>query len=180
MHYQHKGNEKIGVTMCSKACAQVKALFTTCGGISLWPLNGMVTLAPNGPRNNVAIEILNFLVEGKSTSIFQIEGAQICTSHTNNTKGFDRSRINDTQTFWQVSLQEGLHSIKKHELDKKWATCFYEMNIFFNIVWHSMFIEVVKVTLESRTYFKLPWHHGLCTDSLKQYKVDMSKLVKRT
>jgi hypothetical protein len=38
----------------------------------------------------------------------------------------------------------------KHKLDKKWATFFYEVNIFFNIVRHSMFIEVVKVTSKSQ------------------------------
>jgi hypothetical protein len=99
LHYQHNGNEKIGVIMCSKEWPQVKALFTTCRGIALWPLNGMVILAPNGPKNNIAIEILNLLVEGESTLTFQTKGAQIFTSHTNNKKGFDRSKINDTQTF---------------------------------------------------------------------------------
>lgn len=75
MHYQHDGNEKIGVTMCSKASTQVKALFTMCEGIALRPLNDMFILAPNGPTNNITIEILNLLVEGESTSTFQTEVA---------------------------------------------------------------------------------------------------------
>jgi len=30
--YRHDGSEKIGVMICSKAWAQIKALFAICGG----------------------------------------------------------------------------------------------------------------------------------------------------
>jgi hypothetical protein len=58
-----------------------------------------------------------------------------------------------------------------------WATFFYEANISFNIMWHLMFIEAVKATFESRTYYKPLSYHGLCIDLLKQSKVDVSKHV---
>lgn len=72
--YQHDDNGWVGVAICSKAHAQMKALFTSCGGIILWPINDMFIIAPNGSLENVAIETPNPLVEGKYISRFQVEG----------------------------------------------------------------------------------------------------------
>ncbi len=38
------------------------------------PLDGMVILTPNGPIENVAIEMSNILMEGEHVPTFQIEG----------------------------------------------------------------------------------------------------------
>jgi hypothetical protein len=46
-------------------------------------------------------------------------------------------------------LPKGLNLAKKQDLDKKWATFFYEANIPFNVVQHPTFIEVVKATFDS-------------------------------
>jgi hypothetical protein len=62
-------------------------------------------------------------------------------------------------------------------LDKKCTTFFYEENIPFNVVQCPTFIEVVKATSESWTYYKPLSHHRLCTNLLKQSKVDVSKHV---
>lgn len=53
------------------------------------------------------------------------------------------------------------------------------MNFFYevNIAWHLMFIEVVKTTSKSQTYYKPPSYHGLCKNLQKQSKVDASKLI---
>jgi hypothetical protein len=40
-------------------------------------------------------------------------------------------------------------------------------HLLLNVVWHSTFIKVVKITYESRTYYKPPSYHGLCTNLLK-------------
>jgi hypothetical protein len=53
-----------------------------------------------------------------------------------------------------------LRSTKKQDLEKKWATFFYEANIPFNDVWHLTFIKVMKATFEFRTYYKPPSDHG--------------------
>jgi len=97
----------------------------------------------------------NPLVEGKYISRFQVEGVQISTPHTNNTKGLNRSTNNHAWTFQYVSLL-GLNSTKKQKLDKKWAKKSYEANILFNVVWHWVFIEAMKATFESQTYYKPP------------------------
>jgi hypothetical protein len=47
----------------------------------------------------------------------------------------------------------------------------------FNVVRHPMFIEAMKETFKSQTYYKPPSYHGLHTNLLKQSKVDVSKQV---
>jgi hypothetical protein len=126
------------------------------------PLNDMEVLAhiSNGWTEDVAMETPNPLVYGESISMFQVEGAQNFTPPTNNIKGFNISINNNIWTFQHVSLSEGLNSTKKQDLDKKWVTFFNEVNIPFNVVWHLAFIEVVKATYESWTYYKpfiIPW-----------------------
>jgi hypothetical protein len=68
--YQHDGSGRVGVTMCSKTCAQVKALFANCEGIIFQPLDNMFVLALNGSIENVTIEMPNLLVEGESDFMF--------------------------------------------------------------------------------------------------------------
>jgi hypothetical protein len=54
----------------------------------------------------MAIKMPNPLVEGKSISVFQVEGVQISKPPTNNIKGVNRSINNDIQTFQHVSILE--------------------------------------------------------------------------
>jgi hypothetical protein len=60
--------------MCSKAWAQVKELFVICEKNVSQPLDGMVVLAPNGPIENMAIEMSNILMEGEHAPTFQVKG----------------------------------------------------------------------------------------------------------
>ncbi len=154
-------------------------------GLVLPPLNDMEVPAhiSNGRTKDAAMETPNPLVDGKSISMFQMEGAQNFTPPTNNIEGFNISINNNIWTFWYVSLSEGLNSTKKQDLDKKWVTFFNEVNIPFNVVWHLAFIEVVKATYESSswTYYKPSSYHGLHINLLKQSKMDVFKQVtKRT
>jgi hypothetical protein len=121
----------------------------------------------DGWTEDVAMETLNPSMEKTFASTSQVERAQLFTPPTNNIKGPNRSINNNIQTLWQVSLPEGLNSAKKQDLDKKWTTFFYEVNIPFNVVWHSAFIEAVKATSKSQTYYKPPSYHGLRIDLLK-------------
>jgi hypothetical protein len=58
--------------VCSKAQPQVKALFAQCDKLVFPPQNNMKVLANflDGQANNVAIEMLNLSMEGKSTLTF--------------------------------------------------------------------------------------------------------------
>jgi hypothetical protein len=88
--------------------------------------------------------------------MFQVEEAQNFTPLTNNIEGFNMSINNNIWTFQHVSLSEGLNSTK----NKEWVIFFNEVNIPFNVVEHLTFIEVVKATYESWTYYKpfiIPW-----------------------
>jgi hypothetical protein len=45
-------------------------------------------------------------------------------------------------TFRQMTLQEGMNSTIKQNLNKKWATFLYEANIPFNVAYHLTLIDV--------------------------------------
>jgi hypothetical protein len=51
--YQHG---KVGVTICLRAWAQIKTLFSTCRRIIHQPLDDVVVLALNGPPKNLALK----------------------------------------------------------------------------------------------------------------------------
>ncbi len=85
LDYWHDDNGWNGVAICSKVWAQVKVLFTNYGGIVLWPPNEIFVPTLNGLIENVAIETSSLLVEGKSTFMSQVKGAQISTPLVNNT-----------------------------------------------------------------------------------------------
>ncbi len=85
--------------------------------------------------------MLNPLVEGESTFTSQVEGVQICTWPTNNTKGYNRFTNNDARIFQHVSLPKELNLTRKQDKDKKWATFLYEINI--------LSIKIVKITSRS-------------------------------
>ncbi len=133
------------------------------------PLSNTEVLAhiSDGWIEDVAMETPNPLVDGESISMSQVEGAQNFTPLTNNITCFNISINNNIWTFQHVSLSKGLNSTKKQDLDKKWPTFFNEVNIPFNVVWHPTFIEVVKATYESWTYYKPSSYHGLHTNLLK-------------
>jgi hypothetical protein len=113
--YRCDGNGRIGSVTCSNAHPQVKALFAWCGGLVPPPLNNMEVPAHilNGQIEDVAMEILNPWMEGEFPSTFQVERAPTFTPPTSNIKGPNSSTNNNTQTFRQVSLLEGLNSTKK-------------------------------------------------------------------
>jgi hypothetical protein len=102
-----------------------------------------------------------------------VEGVQICTWPTNNTKGYNRFTNNDARIFQHVSLPKELNLTRKQDKDKKWATFLYEINI--------LSIKIVKITSRSWTYYKPPSYYGLSLDLLKKSKVNVSKhVIKRT
>ncbi len=78
----------------------------------------------------MAIEMPNPLVEGESTLTSQVEGVQICTPLTNNTKGPNRSTNNNTQIFQQVSLPKGLNLAKKKTWTRSGQLSFMKQTSF--------------------------------------------------
>lgn len=78
MGYQHDGDGKVGVATCLKPWTQVKELYYHLWKKKNQPLDGMVILTPDGPIENVAIEMSNILMEGEHVPTFQVEGIWIC------------------------------------------------------------------------------------------------------
>jgi hypothetical protein len=62
-----------------------------------------------------------------------------------------------------ISLQEGINSTMKQNLNKKWATLFYEANIPFNVACHPYFIDAMKSTFEGKILYELLLYHLIQT-----------------
>ncbi len=79
--YRCDGNGQTRIVMCSRAHPQVKTLFVQCGGLVPPPLNDMKILVhiSKGQTEDVAMEMPNPSMEGKSISTFQVEGAHTFT-----------------------------------------------------------------------------------------------------
>jgi hypothetical protein len=76
-----------------------------------------------------------------------------------------------------ISLQKRMNSTTKQNLDKKWATLFYEANIPFNVAYHAAFIDAMKSTSENKIIYKLLSYHLIQTKLLKNSKNDLSRCV---
>jgi hypothetical protein len=91
LSYWHDGNGRTDVVMCLKAWAQMNALFSSCEGIILWPMDNMFVPILHGPIKIMVIEMPNPSMEGKYVSMFQVKRVQISTLFANNTKGLNTS-----------------------------------------------------------------------------------------
>jgi hypothetical protein len=78
---------------------------------------------------------------------------------------------------WQLSVEEGMNTLKKQLVDKKWATLFYEANISFNVVRHPLFLDDVKSTSDSRVPYKPPSYHAMGTKLLKFAREEVATMV---
>ncbi len=81
LDYWYDGNGWTRITMCSRTHPWVETLFAQCGELVPPPLNDIKVLAHllAEQTKDIAIEMPNLKVEGKSTLTFQMEGAWICT-----------------------------------------------------------------------------------------------------
>jgi hypothetical protein len=62
-----------------------------------------------------------------------------------------------------MTSQMGMNSTTKQNLDKKWATFFYEVNNPFNVAYHPTFIDAMKSTSDCKILYKLMSHHVIQT-----------------
>jgi hypothetical protein len=60
------------------------------------------------------------------------------------------------QQMKQISLQEGMNSTMKQNLNKKWATFFYEANFPLNVAHHPTFNDAMKFTSKGKILYKSP------------------------
>ncbi len=99
--YQYDDNGQTWITVCLMAQPWVKALFAWCDGLVLPPPKNMEVLThfPNGWMEDMAIEMLNPSMEREYASTSQVEKVWIYALPTYNTKGFNKSTNNSTQTF---------------------------------------------------------------------------------
>jgi len=133
-HLQGVGKGKVG--LCAKVRPQVKTMFARCGG------NIPTTLDDTQVFNSFPnIHVLNDVINNKSSGLFedssivgpQVDGTQCCSMFKASMDDPIHMPNLPPCTFWQMTLHEGMNSTTKQNLDKKWATFFYEDNIQFNV-----------------------------------------------
>ena len=61
----------------------------------------------------------------------------------------------------QLELDEVYKLNKQKELDEKWASFFYDVNVPFNVDGHPAFVEAVNVTASAGFNYKPPSYNAL-------------------
>ncbi len=142
--YHPQGGGKGRVGLCAKARPQMKALFVRCGG------NDLITL-----DNAQAFGSLPNLVNDRSSGSFDNSFVASPQANGVDCSPLSRPSMDDPIPMsnlppWQMgqmTLQQGMNSTMKQNLDKKWSTFFHETNIPFNVAHHSAFIDAAKFYL---------------------------------
>lgn len=77
----------------------------------------------------------------------------------------------------QRSIDESLDQGRRHDLDRLWASFFYEANIAFNVVRHPAFIKAVTETAAIGFNYKPPSYNALRTKMIGEKKIAVDKMV---
>jgi hypothetical protein len=148
--YYLQGGSKGGVGLCAKVRLQVKTLFARCGGNVPFTLDDAQSSGsfPN-LVNDMSLGFLDdsFIVTPKQMMQIVLH----CLGLT--------WMIMFPCQMKPISLQEGMNSTMKQNLDKKWATLFYEANIPFNVAYHLAFINAMRSTFKGKIFYKLLLYH---------------------
>ena len=77
----------------------------------------------------------------------------------------------------QMSMDESMQIALRVNLDKMWASFFYEANIAFNVARHPAFIKAVKETAASGLRYQPPSFNALRTKWIEPKRVEVAKMV---
>ena len=79
----------------------------------------------------------------------------------------------------QQYMSKAYHTMKRKELDEKWANFFYQANVAFNVVKHPSFIAVVWVTSLARFDYEPPSYHAMRTTLIEPTKKHIEAEIKQ-
>ena len=74
-------------------------------------------------------------------------------------------------------MDESMQIALRVNLDKMWASFFYEANIAFNVARHPAFIKAVKETAASGLRYQPPSFNALRTKWIEPKRVEVAKMV---
>jgi hypothetical protein len=77
----------------------------------------------------------------------------------------------------QRSIDESMDQGRRQDLDRLWASFFYEANIAFNVVRHPAFIKAVTETAAAGFNYKPPSYNALRTKMIGEKKIAVDKVV---
>ena len=84
-----------------------------------------------------------------------------------------------SHSMWQQELDEIYQLNKWKELDEKWASFFYDVNIPFNVGRHPAFVEVVNAIASAGFNYKPPLYNALRTTLIESKKLEVEAEVKK-
>ena len=85
-----------------------------------------------------------------------------------------------SRSMWQQELDEFYQLNNRKELDEKWTSFFYDMNVPFNVGRHPAFVEVVNATASACFNYKLPSYNALRTTLIESKNMEVEAEVKAT
>ena len=144
VHFGHGGSN--ASDRCSKIPVVVREKFRNCGGVVPKSMSFEEMFETNDARESLNEQTM----ETK-------EGGSINPSGTNEHEALLPDSVDSTPTTIQRprnrppisrqrSMDEALQLGLRHNLDKMWASFFYEANIAFNVARHPAFVNAVRET----------------------------------
>ena len=92
-----------------------------------------------------------------------------------------RADSNTTKNMRQQDMNEADQISKQKELDMLWASFFYEANVAFNVVRHSVFMKAVNSTANAGFDYNPPFYHAMQTTHIKTREKEIkAKIDERT
>ena len=76
-------------------------------------------------------------------------------------------------------MSKAYHTVKRKELNEKWAIFFHQANVPFNVVKHPSFTTTMRVTLLAQFDYELPSYHAMQTTLIEPTKKHVEAEVKK-
>ena len=174
-------NARLTQVVCPNIPLALKDKFVTCNNVvpsrmsalELWDTGGpLVSAGParssQSTHNNLA---------GASTPPTDVPASEPLESTTKR----NRAALNQLRpsTLRQQYMSEAYYTVKRKELDEKWANFFYQANVAFNVVRHPSFTAAVQATSLAWFDYEPPSYHAMKTTLIEPTKKYVEAEVKK-
>lgn len=176
MHFGYRPNTERCV--CRNVPLNVRNAFANCGGLvparmSHADMYAGVSIYEEGPSKTApsgsSTHILSDIQGGGAVSAVRSASPITAASDSQHPMSQQPAGSNSTRSVAarQRGMEESLNIAKRKELDEKWADCFYNANIPFNVARNPFFIEAVLATSKARFDYVPPSYHQFRTNLLE-------------
>ena len=192
MHFGYK--PKTERSVCSLLPHHVRSKFANCGGIVPARMSqedmyggdstyeGPSKTVPSGSSCHLVADMdTRGGVRGASPNTTARDANVLEGRDSPHPMSQDRGASNSTRSVAarQRGMEESLNIAKRKELDDKWADCFYNANIPFNVARNPFFIEAVLATSKARFDYVPPSYHQFRTNLIEPRRLRVEKEIER-